>query len=241
MDLKQIVDRFAEGIVQVDNEIDNHKVNFKREQIYAPGVKTLGEADLVHAVSDWWFKTYPDDFKSSSDYALAREVKYPKLPRAKCDLVLSSDGSPMDFPEWAIEVKHISFAGNNGKNNDFNVQKMLSPYLKDRSLIHDIRRLQSFPMGQKQAVLGYCFEYSAATIAEALERFSSASDLEVIGNIKKVIHLNQGPLEIDPVASFADQVFEGLNLTNPMVKKEFKGAWRHPAGGNGTIFAWQIR
>ena len=239
--MKQIVERFAEGIVEVDNKIDNHKVNFKREQTYAPGAKTLGEADLVQAVADWWVSQYPHDFNSSSDYYLAREVKYPKLSRAKCDLVLSTDGSPMEFPEWAIEVKHISFAGNNGKNNDFNVQKMLSPYLKDRSLIHDIRRLQQYPMGRKQAVLGYCFEYSNESIRQAREIFESPGELEVLANISKVLHTNQGPLTIEPVADFADQVFENLNLTDPIIKRSFAGAWKHPAGGNGTVFAWQIR
>jgi hypothetical protein len=241
LELIDIVKRFAEGIVAVDQAIDNHKFNAQRDLTYSPGVKTLGERDLVQEVANWWVSSHPEDFNSASTFQLATEVKYPEIPRAKCDLILSTDGSPMDEPEWAIEVKHISFAGNNGKNNDFNVQKMLSPYLKDRSLIHDIQRLKAHPMGTKQAVLGYCFEYTTDSMREAHSRFTSASDLEILKNLKKVLHTNQGPLIIDPVANFADQVFEGLNLTDPIVMAPFSGAWKHPAGGNGTVFAWQIR
>lgn len=241
MDLKLITERFAEGIVSIDQGLTNLRVNEQRSMIYQPGAKTLGERELVSAVTGWWTGQYPTDFNSSSDYALATEVSYPSISRAKCDLILSSDGSPMEYPEWAIEVKHISFAGNNGKNNDYNVQKMLSPYLKDRSLIHDIRRLKENPMGQKQAVLGYCFEYTADSIREAHEKFSELHDMEVLNNLSAVLHKNQGPLVIDEIAGFADQIFEGLNLTDPLVATRFKGAWKHPAGGNGTVFAWQIR
>lgn len=240
MDLQQIVDRFAEGIAQVDLGIQNQKHNFLRGKSYSSGVKTLGERDLVEEVSNWWIRTYPSEFSSSSSYALAREVKYTSIPYAKCDLVFSSDGSSMDLPEWAIEVKHISFIGNNGKNNDFNVQKMLSPYLKDRSLIHDIKRLGEAPMGRNQAVLGYCFEYSHDSVQLGRSLFSDNADLEVLDNIEKVLKVNKAPLEIEPIARFANQIFVQEKLAEPIVTSKFNGAWTHPAGGAGTVFAWKI-
>ena len=67
-------------------------------------------------------------------------------------------------------MKHISFCGDNGIKNDHGVQKMLSPYRKDRALIHDIERLSNSPIAQRKAVIGYCFDYSFSSCDEAAKR-----------------------------------------------------------------------
>jgi hypothetical protein len=117
----------------------------------------MSEPKFVEELAAWWEKNHLADFPTMN--SIGTEVPYKGIPRAKCDLVLSTDSS-IDNPEWAIEVKHIALVGNNGKNNDFGVAKILSPYLKDRSLIHDILRLRDFGIGRHKAVVGYCFEYS---------------------------------------------------------------------------------
>lgn len=114
-------------------------------------MKTLREPVFVKELLDWWRTAYKSDFNPKD--ASNIEVPYPDVARAKCDLIFSTDGSSLQNPEWAIEVKHIALVGNNGKNNDYGVPKILSPYLKDRSLIHDIKRMQEHKIGKKQNLL----------------------------------------------------------------------------------------
>ena len=56
-------------------------------------------------------------------------VSYPSK-RGKCDLVLSGQGFKPEFGlaayEWAIENKYVRFIGDNGKNNDYGVTKVVS-------------------------------------------------------------------------------------------------------------------
>jgi len=66
----------------------------------------LREPVFVEELINWWRKEYEKDFnpKGASDI----EVPYPDVARAKCDLIFSTDGSSLENPEWAIEVKHIA-------------------------------------------------------------------------------------------------------------------------------------
>lgn len=239
MELDQILERFAEGLVKVDQQTQHVSANQRTGEVYLPGVKTMREPKFVEELLDWWRRDHPQDFDPAD--ASNREVPYPNIPRASCDLVLSSDGSPLATPEWAIEVKHIALVGNNGKNNDYGVQKILSPYLKDRSLIHDIKRMRSAPMGKRQAVVGYCFEYNFDTCLEAM--LLHPNHTEFVLNIRKVCHTNdraKGELEIMPMIEFANQIFTSRNLVKEVIAKDFEGAWRHPCGGKGKIFGWEV-
>ena len=147
MELREILERFSEGLVEVDSKTTHVSSNQRTGEVYLPGVKTMSEPKFVEEFLTWWLTTHSEDFNPVA--AAKREVPYQGIPRAKCDLVLSTDGSSISYPEWAIEVKHIALVGNNGKNNDYGVAKILSPYLKDRSLIHDIERLRDFGEGKK--------------------------------------------------------------------------------------------
>jgi hypothetical protein len=240
MDLETILNRFAEGLVAVDASTMHSSANQRTGEIYLPGVKTLREPIFVGELVSWWKEKYPRDFNPEN--GVRTEVPYTDVARAKCDLVFSSDGSSLDNPEWAIEVKHIALVGNNGKNNDYGVPKILSPYLKDRSLIHDIKRMQEHPIAKKQAVIGYCFEYSFDSCDLALAKHSTYE--EYISNVRTVCKLNGAPggkLSVLPMAEFADEIFTSKNLVKPLRVKEFKNAWRHPCGGNGQIFGWEIK
>ena len=240
MDIDQIINRFASGLVSVDSSTSHKSSNSRTGEVYLPGVKTMSEPNFVKELVTWWLHSSPTDFSPAN--AIDREIPYKNIPRAKCDLILSSDGSPLSTPEWAIEVKHISLVGNNGKNNDFGVAKILSPYLKDRSLIHDIERLSNFGVGKHKAVIGYCFDYSFETCKEALGKHSEYTDY--INNIMEVCKKNdpkQGMYSAVPMIKFADEIFLNRGLVHPVKIVEFKDAWRHPCGGSGVIFGWELR
>lgn len=239
MELNQIMNRFSEGLVTVDAETSHVSFNQRTGEAYLPGVKTMNERKFVEELKTWWLKTYPEDFKPR--LAIDTEIPYLNIPRASCDLVLSTDGSDLNDPEWAIEVKHIALVGNNGKNNDYGIAKILSPYLKDRSLIHDIQKLKKFGKGKKKAVIGYSFDYSYSTCEEALSKH--LEQIDFINNVKEVCKKNDpqsGAYSVIPLIEFADGIFTTKKLVRPVELVSFEGAWRHPCGGNGTIFGWEL-
>jgi hypothetical protein len=250
LDLSEVLNKVAEGLVAVDSSTTHIGRNQRTGVLYDPGVKTMREPVFVSELAQWWESTYPADFKSTGQPCACSssgggnpelEHLYDHTPRAKCDLRFSSDGSEMSSPEWAIEFKHLALVGNNGKNNDFGVAKMLSPYLKDRSLMHDIERMRDDPQGKKQAVIGYCFEYSFGSLDFAEKIHPSRR--EVIDNLRDVcssVDRKSGIYSPLPLIDFADEIYTNLGLVTPVIKKKFQNAWRHPAGGDGYVFAWQI-
>jgi hypothetical protein len=250
LNLDEILERVAEGLVAVDKSTTHVGINKRTGTPYDPGVKTMREPVFVSELSEWWKSTYPGDFDSvgepcncSKNIGVNPELEhtYSHTSRAKCDLRFSSDGSENSNPEWAIEFKHLALVGNNGKNNDYGVSKMLSPYLKDRSLMHDIERMRNDPQGTKQAVIGYCFEYSFDSLDFA-EKIHT-SKIDVISNLRGVcasVERIKGVYSPVPLIEFADQIYTDLGMVTPVIKKYFQNAWRHPAGGNGYVFGWQI-
>ena len=239
MEFHQILERFAEGLVAVDASTTHETANQRTGEIYLPGVKTLREPKFVEELLNWWRLEHLSDFNPIG--ASDREVPYREVPRTSCDLTFSTDGSPLARPEWAIEVKHIALVGNNGKNNDYVVPKILSPYPKDRSLIHDINRMRKHPIGKRQGVIGYCFEYSFETCKEALEKHPKHE--EYVNNARAVCKKNdpsEGRLSALSMAKFANEIFLANNLVKPLQVAEFSNAWRHPCGGRGHIFGWEV-
>ena len=239
MNLQQIISRFSEGLVYVDTNTETVTLNNKTKEPYLIGIKTMHEVSVVKEVIAWWKQKYPSDFTTLED--VKDNFPYPTNKKDFCDMVFSTGGESISNPEWAIEVKHISFLGDNGKNNDYNVQKMLSPYLKDRSLIHDIHKLKSDPIAKKQAVIGYCFNYDFSIYEEAIKRYPQY--MNRINEMRKVCKKNNdktGELNVKEIVDFANQIFTTHNLASNLRQINFDGAWRHPCGGNGTIFAWEV-
>jgi hypothetical protein len=239
LDLQEIIEKFSEGLVYVDTHTETVTLNSRTKVPYLVGLKTMHEVDVVKEMVSWWKQKFPNDFTTSGNVKVS--FPYPNSKKDFCDLVFSSDDNSLNNPEWAIEVKHISFLGDNGKNNDYNVQKMLSPYLKDRSLIHDIHKLKSNPIGRKQAVIGYCFNYDFLICDEASKIHPQHT--QRVNEMRKVCKKNNdksGELNVKEIVDFANQIFTTHNLAKNLKQVEFKGAWRHPCGGNGTIFAWEV-
>lgn len=236
VELQEIAERFAAGLTELDSLEAEPRFSPRTGEMYLPGVKSMAEGGLVDALDSWLGSNHPDLFVDASAHATG--VPYPTLARTKCDFVFTTV-EPVSPPEWAVEVKNITLIGNNGKRNDFAVAKMLSPFLKDRSLLHDVLRLRTYPLGRRHAAIGYAFSYDLDTCAEARERHPEHS--AQIAEIETVVRTNGNSLSVDPLLDFADGIMRVRNLiTGPLVRVPFE-AWRHPCGGRGVVFGWEVR
>jgi hypothetical protein len=235
VELQQIVERYAEAIEYVDAHTDILRANPRTGEVYHTSFKALAETNAVDGIDAAWDELHLGELLTPPDRRIG--VKYPAVSRAKCDHVFSTEAG--DGEEWGIEVKKIEFVGNNGKNNDFGVGKMLSPYYKDRGLLHDAARLREHGFTRRVAVVGYAFNLDIATCNEA-EALHPGS-LDVIGEVRGVIRKNGGSLMARPLIEFTDAIL-GLRgyLRGPRAQAEFT-AFRHPAGGHGIVFGWEIR
>ena len=243
VELSQILERFAQGLSIVDAETSHTttgRVGKSGETpTYLPGVPSMYETAVADEVADWWKLNFPNEFNPVG--AIHTQVPYPINTRAKCDLVFSTDGSVAGSPEWAIEVKRLQFVGDNGKKNDHNVQKMLSPYLKDRALTHDVDRMRIDPLAKRHAVIGYAFEYDFESCTEALRRHPN--EYSRIAEIRQICANNNATTgQIDPLAmvKIADSLLTSLGWTKPVEFTRFSNLWRHPTGGSGVVFGWEV-
>lgn len=212
----------------------------KKGDPYLPGVPSMTEDAVTQEFAAWWTSSYSVDFSPFD--SLRTQVGYPNLPRARCDLVFTTDGLA-DVPEWALEVKRIQQVGDNGKGNDYGVAKMLSPYLKDRSLKHDVIRQRDHSFARRHGVLGYGFSYDLETCEEAARLHPDKP--EHIKNVRDVLRKNDpSGLSLDTmeIVDAVNTIFvsEGL-VVSDVVTVPTGGLYRHPCGGKGVVFAWEVR
>lgn len=237
MELQEIVERYAEAIEHVDATVEDAGANARTGEIYRPSFKALGEAQAVDAIDAAWDHLHPGELLVHST-----GVQYPEVSRAACDHVITTDTLTDPEPEWGIEVKRLQTVGENGKRNDYATTKVLSPYLKDRGMLHDAARLRTYGFTRRIAVIGYSFDYDRSTWLEALVRHNDKSDdAKVLAEIAKVLDVNGGTLRTRPLIEFADAILilRGFT-TGPRGEAHFE-AWRHPAGGRGVVFGWEVR
>jgi len=115
---------------------------------------------------------------------------------------------------------------------------MLSPYLKDRSLLHDVLRLRENPLARRHAVVLYAFQYDNDTCA--LARKLHPSHYGFVSNLESAVRKNGGVLGIEELANFFDAIVRLRNLVKgPYAREEFV-AWRHPCGGKGVVMGWEV-
>jgi hypothetical protein len=241
MELQTIVERYAEAIEHVDLNIATRGVNTRTGRIYRPGFKSLNEEPAVDAVDDAWEQLHPGERAVHM-----MKVRYPELPAtAKIDHVITSDSDELQMAEqdeWGIEVKRLQFVGDNGKANDYATSKVLSPYLKDRGVLHDALRLRYYGFTKRVAVIAYSFDYDSDTMtrARAIHRHS-AEAMHVLDNVEEVLRKNGGHLRTRPLIEFADAIMGLRGLSSgPRAQAAFQ-AWKHPAGGRGVVFGWEVR
>jgi len=238
VELKEVLNRFVEGIAYIDRNDGYIRTNRRTKTSYLPGLPLIPEAELTRQFARWWREKYPSDFNPAA--SLDTEVPYPNAPRNSCDLVFTTDGN-VSLAEWAVEVKKPMLIGDNGKNNDYSVGKMLSPFLKDRSLLHDIERLNDAPIARRKAVLGFMFRYSFETCEKADQIHPEEGSR--INEIRKICYQNDailGELRPESLIEAADMLLRRNGLVGPLMTIPFTGLWRHPCGGDGVAFAWEI-
>jgi hypothetical protein len=138
-------------------------------------------------------------------------------------------------------VKRFQFVGDNGKNNDFGVAKMFSPYLKDHSLSHDAKRLAESLVADRKIVLVYGFEYDLNVTRES--RLRHPEELSRIREIERVCMINNPinpginfDLLVDRVAPNLQEVVKVVNFADISID----GLWRHPCGGRVRVLAWEV-
>lgn len=232
-----IVDRMAEAMPAIDMDAPGTaKPNRLRSAF------NMSERQWVQAFADWWRRSYPQETPGfqSSDV----EHPYPGDGRRRCDLVIRHSESITDY-DWAIEAKKLALVGDNGKNNDFPLQKLLSPYLKDRSLLHDASRLLSAPLGRQKAIIVIGFDFPTGALDKAFkvtESLGIGSDR--VHNLQKVLSTVDQKLNaytIDPALKIADYVLrvQGLVKDPPCIAR-FDGLTSHPCGTHGIVCGWKL-
>ena len=160
---------------------------------------------------------------------------------AAIDVITTDDVQVGVEDEWGIEVKRLQFVGDNGKSNGYTTTKVLSPYLNDRGMLHDALRLREYGFTRRIAIVGYCFEYDEASWLEASLQHPDSGSTEVLTEVSKAMERNGGQLSVRPLIDFADSILRMRGLTTgPSAEAPFK-APRHPAGGRGLVFGWEIR
>ncbi|WP_374928519.1 hypothetical protein [Kytococcus sedentarius] len=231
MNLHEIVTSYAAALAEVDECDIDPGVNRRTGLPYRLGVKALSEARVLHAVSKAEASWAPGT-THEVDVACHGETNI------RVDHVLSRADSE---DRWGVEVKRLQFCGDNGKVNDYAVGKVLSPYLKDRGVLHDALRLQRAHPTDRCAVLVYGFDYDASTLDEAARRHEGdVGALGAISNLRKTIDA-EGPLRNRPLIEFADAILTLRGLVRgPRAEASFE-AWKHPLGGTGVVFGWEVR
>jgi len=240
VNLDRIVARLAAGMSYVDSHDSVARFNQRTGDPYLPGLPAMGEVEVVDGISDWWRSAYPGDFNPPGAIK-SRHAFNPANQREACDLVFSTEVSKTHAWEWAIEVKRFQFVGDNGGKNDHHVEKMLSPYPKDRSLIHDIHRLNQWQIGQRQAVIGYMFAYDYKSSEESGQRHPN--ETMRIRKIRSACRSNDaesGTMHPLPLIEVANHYFHDERLVYDVVVKEQRGLWRHPCGGTIVVFGWEL-
>ena len=227
-----------QGIHSLDANDNSPRASQRTGVFYNPGVPSMTEGVFTKNLVQWWASEFPSDLEVGQ--FMITEHPYPKWHgRGNCDIAIIDENSNAI---WAIEVKRIQFVGDNGKNNDFGLAKVLSPYNKDRSVVHDVFRLRDSKLSINSVVVSYGFEYSFDTCDEALRRHPN--EQERIGNVREVCKKengNTGEYPLNPMLEMLNDYLVGKNLTDEMVVMDFQDVWRHPCGGQGKVAGWQVK
>lgn len=101
--------------------------------------------------------------------------------------------------------------------------------------------MRNYPIARSQAVVGYAFSYDFETCSNALLRHPT--ETARVSEMKRVCRTNDpkdGVLESSDLIENADLQFRNAGVVSKLVTKPFFDLWRHPCGGKGNVFAWQV-
>ncbi len=243
VDVNLIASRFIEALKFVDTHTTT--VTHSRQGTpYLQGIQSMNERDTVREVVEYWKNNFPYDFVPPK--TCLTEHPYPESKAKKADILFESlaieSSNEIDPEKWAVEAKRFQFVGDNGKNNDFGVAKMFSPYLKDHSLAHDAKRLAESSVAERKTVLVYGFEYDRRVIKQAMRQHPT--EIARIREIERVCRNNNPE---NPSINFdllIDRVVPNLQEVVTVVDfADFSAEWlwRHPCGGRVRVLAWEIK
>ena len=278
MELNEIVERIASLIPLIDSTSEIQNRNRRTKRPYVKGVATLFEPQFTKEVVKYWPIEYDGELSFIDD-----EFPYPDS-RETCDMVLTGKPSntrtlcwkicsakkESDFGqfEWAIEMKYLRLVGNNGNNNDYVMQKAISPFLKDRSLVHDIEKLKHATFATRKAVIFYGFDYDEDSVEHAnrmCEKIADSigtSDFYVenpkerdkflnddliptprnLGRVISSVSKHGDSYSLDSVTGVIDAFLRINRISSgePVVAN-FSGLERHPCGRFGRVVGWEIK
>lgn len=263
MELEQIVKRIADLIPLIDNSTNIQNHNRRNKRPYLKGVATLFEPQFTKELIRCWNEYYVEDLSHIHD-----EHPYPGS-KETCDFVLTSKGFDVKFGEfeWAIEIKYLRLVGNNGNNNDYVLQKSISPFLKDRSLVHDIEKLKNATFGKRKAVIFYGFDYNeksvenAKIISNKITESLGISDHYVelpssidesfhsdiipiaknLGRVIRSVNKHGNDYSLGPVTEVIDSYITKIEkIIHGPITAKFSGMDRHPCGEFGRVVGWEI-
>ena len=238
MDLQTVIERMAECLEYIDAHPPAAGSNSRTGGIYQPGLQPIWETAVTRLLDEAWEALHPGE-RPYHDY----EISYPHpVTRAKLDLAFcteDADDCNEAEPEWGIELKRLQFVGDNGKKNDHQVAKVLSPYLKDRGMLHDAIRLKEYGWSKRIAIIGYGFNYDNNSLLLTSVRHTEPRAIQTLNRMRE--HIRQEPLHLRPLVEIADAILGLRGLSKGgRVETEFE-AWAHPAGGRGIVFGWEVR
>jgi hypothetical protein len=268
VELKHIVGKIAELIPVVDSTTQIQNINRRTKRPYVKGVKTLPEPKFVKELIKQWKKAGRGGTNLSY---ITDEFPYPDS-NTTCDIVLTGPGLDLMLGswEWAIEIKYLSLVGNNGSNNDYVMQKAISPYLKDRSLVHDIEKLKGASFAKRKAVIFYGFEFNSDSEAHAKEICKTVADsigktdyyieapddpdkLDIflktdllptpkkLGAVIRSVEKAGNSYSLDKVAKIINDFLQINRIsTGEQEVSTFEGLERHPCAQFGRVVGWEI-
>ena len=264
VELNEIVERIASLIPLIDSTSEIQNRNRRTKRPYVKGVATLFEPQFTKEVVKYWPIEYDGELSFIDD-----EFPYPDS-RETCDMVITDAKKESDFGqfEWAIEMKYLRLVGNNGNNNDYVMQKAISPFLKDRSLVHDIEKLKHATFSTRKAVIFYGFDYDEDSVEHAnrmcekiaesignsefyvenpeeLEKFLNDDLIPTPRNLGRVISSvskHGDSYSLDSVTGVIDAFLRINRISSgePVVAN-FSGLERHPCGRFGRVVGWEIK
>ena len=241
--IDELVRLVAQALPVVDANSTEPVISPKGHE-YLPGLPSLAERDVVPQVMDHMLTSKSSWLRVNS---YEHEVPYSKVKGApgskvRCDAVANVDLLGQPNQDWAVEFKRVSLIGDNGKNNDYGPSKLISPYLKDHSLRHDAYRLRHSNLGRRRFIIGYSFRHSFA-LCDRAERLHPEQE-ERIRHMRAVCKRNDpdsGAINPEPMVQIATTILQGAGLVVAHAQVPFFDAWRHPSGGNGLVFGWEVR
>ncbi len=168
MELDAIVTGLAQGIAAADG-LRPIAIGARSGKAYAPGIGPHSESRTLDLALT----------QLSTDHAsppIEREVPYPTVPKARCDLCL---GTAPDWL-WCVEVKMLRMMGDNGKPNDNMLMHILSPYPQHRSALTDCAKLVESGLSGRKAIVIFGYDYERLPMEPAIDAFEALARRSVV-------------------------------------------------------------